>query len=70
MLMELSALELDAEAELVGGAFSRDPDKSRASAAGLHLDQQRVYHDYRSMAQQEAHELAQPHKIRFHRNRL
>ena len=48
------ALELDAEAELVGGAFSRDPDKSRASAAGLHLDPQRVYHDYRSMAQREA----------------
>ena len=48
------ALELDAEAELVGGAFSRDPDKSRASAAGLHLDPQRAYHDYRSMAQREA----------------
>ena len=48
------ALELDNHAELVGGAFSRDPDKSRASAARLYLDPQRVYHDYRVMAQRES----------------
>jgi predicted dehydrogenase len=48
------ALELDAEAELVGGAFSRDPEKSSSSAAGLHLDPERVYHDYRAMAQRES----------------
>jgi predicted dehydrogenase len=48
------ALELDNDAELVGGAFSRDPEKSRATAARLYLDPQRVYHDYRSMAETEA----------------
>jgi predicted dehydrogenase len=48
------ALELDNGAELVGGAFSRDPEKSRASAARLFLDPQRVYHDYRLMAEREA----------------
>jgi predicted dehydrogenase len=48
------ALELDNGAELVGGAFSRDSEKSRASAARLFLDPQRVYHDYRLMAEREA----------------
>jgi predicted dehydrogenase len=48
------ALEMDDGAELVGGAFSRDPEKSRASAARLFLDPQRVYHDYRVMAEREA----------------
>jgi predicted dehydrogenase len=48
------ALELDNNAELVGGAFSRDPEKSRASADRLYLDPQRVYHDYRVMAEREA----------------
>jgi len=48
------ALELDNRAELVGGAFSRDPEKSRASAARLYLDPRRVYHDYRVMAERES----------------
>jgi predicted dehydrogenase len=48
------ALELDNNAELVGGAFSRDPEKSQASAARLYLDPRRVYHDYRVMAEREA----------------
>jgi len=48
------ALELDNRAELVGGAFSRDPEKSRASAARLYLDPQRVYHEYRVMAERES----------------
>jgi predicted dehydrogenase len=48
------ALELDGSTELVGGALSRDPEKARASAAALYLDPQRVYHDYRVMAEREA----------------
>jgi predicted dehydrogenase len=48
------ALELDNGAELVGGAFSRDPKKSQKSAAQLNLNPQRVYADYRVMAEQEA----------------
>jgi predicted dehydrogenase len=48
------ALELDNEAVLVGGAFSRDAEKSSASGRRLHLDPARVYHDYRVMAEQEA----------------
>ena len=48
------ALELDNYAELVGGTFSRDPEKSQARGARLYLDPQRVYHDYRVMAEREA----------------
>jgi predicted dehydrogenase len=48
------ALELDNGAELVGGAFSRDPERARESGAALYIDPKRVYHDYRVMAQQEA----------------
>jgi predicted dehydrogenase len=48
------ALELDGNARLAAGAFSRDPEKSRSSAARLYLDPQRVYHDYRLMAEREA----------------
>ena len=44
------ALDLDNKAELVGGAFSRDPQRSRDSAASLYLDPQRVYDDYLVMA--------------------
>ena len=58
------ALELDSSAELVGGAFSRDPEKSRASAARLFLDPQRVYHDYRVMAEREA-KLPQERRLDF-----
>ncbi len=48
------ALQLDNNAEIVAGAFSRDPEKSRQSGAQLHLDPQRIYHDYREMARKEA----------------
>ena len=48
------ALELDNEARLTAGAFSRDPEKSRSSAARLYLDPGRVYRDYRTMAAREA----------------
>ena len=58
------ALELDNEAELIGGAFSRDPEKSRASAARLYLDPKRVYHDYRVMADREA-KLSEDRRLDF-----
>jgi predicted dehydrogenase len=48
------ALELDNIAQLTAGAFSRDPEKSRASGARLYLDPQRTYHEYRDMASREA----------------
>ncbi|UCF98218.1 MAG: Gfo/Idh/MocA family oxidoreductase [Spirochaetaceae bacterium] len=48
------ALELDHSAEIVAGAFSRDSKKTEASGARLYLDPQRVYHDYRAMAEREA----------------
>ena len=37
------AATLDDEAELVAGAFSSDPDKSKASGRELGLDPSRVY---------------------------
>jgi predicted dehydrogenase len=58
------ALELDNGAEIVSGAFSRDAEKSQASAARLYLDPQRVYHDYRLMAEREA-ELPEDQRLDF-----
>jgi len=48
------AATLDNEAELVAGAFSSDPKKSKASGAALYLDLSRVYGSYREMAAKEA----------------
>ncbi len=48
------AATLDGEAELVAGAFSSDPKKSRASGEQLGLAPSRVYADYREMARREA----------------
>lgn len=48
------AATLDGEAELVAGAFSSDPEKSKKSGAHYGLDPARVYADYREMAQREA----------------
>jgi len=48
---------MDGQAELVAGAFSSDPERSRASGADLHLEAGRVYGSYAEMAEQEA---AQP----------
>lgn len=48
------AATMDGQAELVAGAFSSDPGRSRASGADLHLDPERVYGDYRRMAAVEA----------------
>ena len=48
------AARLDGEIELVAGAFSADPDKTKRSGEELFLDPQRVYHDYRTMVKSEA----------------
>ena len=48
------AAELDGEAHIVAGAFSRDAEKSRLTASQLLLDPSRVYTDYREMADRES----------------
>src|SRR5919202_3987488 len=47
------AATLDGLAELVAGAFSSDPEKSRSQARDLHLDPRRVYDGYEQMAERE-----------------
>ncbi|MFB6098890.1 MAG: Gfo/Idh/MocA family protein [Salinibacter sp.] len=49
-----SAAALDGEMELVAGAFSSDPEKSRRQGENLHLDPDRVYDTYEEMAEREA----------------
>jgi predicted dehydrogenase len=48
------AAMLDAEAEYVAGAFSRDPKKSKKSGDALGLDASRVYASYQEMAEKES----------------
>jgi predicted dehydrogenase len=48
------AANLDGKIELVAGAFSSDPNKSRESGAQLLLDPRRVYISYEAMAEAEA----------------
>ncbi len=48
------AAALDGEIELVAGAFSSDPEKSRHMGAMLHLDPRRVYRSYEEMVEKEA----------------
>ncbi len=49
-----AAAHLDGRIELVAGAFSSDPEKSRLSGADLRLDQSRVYESFAEMAAREA----------------
>ena len=49
-----SAAALDGEMELVAGAFSSSPEKSKEQGENLHLDPERVYGSYEEMADQEA----------------
>lgn len=44
---------MDGQAELVAGAFSSDPERSKASGADLFLDPARVYGSYQEMARAE-----------------
>ncbi len=48
------AAALDGEIELVAGAFSSDPEKSRRQGEALHLSPGRVYGSYHEMAEKEA----------------
>ena len=48
------AAGLDGGIELVAGAFSSDPEKSRLSGEDLFLDPARVYGSYQEMAEKEA----------------
>jgi predicted dehydrogenase len=47
------AAAIDGEIELVGGAFSSTPDKSKASGEDLMLDPARCYGDFKEMIQKE-----------------
>jgi len=48
------AATMDGQAEIVAGAFSSDPEKSRSFAEELHLDSSRAYSTYREMAEKES----------------
>ncbi|MET1162883.1 MAG: Gfo/Idh/MocA family oxidoreductase [Pseudoxanthomonas sp.] len=48
------AAQMDGQAELVAGAFSSDPQRSRDSAADLFVPAERAYASYREMAAAEA----------------
>ena len=56
------AANLDGKIELVAGAFSSNPEKSKASGEDFFLDQNRVYGSYQEMAEKEA---AREDKIDF-----
>ncbi|MGV3586712.1 MAG: Gfo/Idh/MocA family protein [Adhaeribacter sp.] len=47
------AATLDGEIELVCGAFSSDPERSRASGSDLYLPENRVYANFEEMIQRE-----------------
>ncbi len=48
------AANIDGQIELTAGAFSADPDKSKASGQDFFLDPARVYASYEEMARKEA----------------
>lgn len=48
------AANLDGKIELVAGAFSSDPEKSRLSGKDFFIDPERAYRSYEAMAQAEA----------------
>ncbi len=48
------AAALDGKMELIAGAFSSNPEKSREMGGRLHLDSDRVYDSYEEMAEKEA----------------
>lgn len=58
------AAALDGEIELVAGAFSSSPEKSRQKGEELLLDPERVYGSYEEMAQKES-ELPEDERIDF-----
>src|SRR5436190_493487 len=48
------AAQMDGEIELVCGAFSSDPERSKQAGLDLHLPPERVYGSYREMIRREA----------------
>lgn len=48
------AANMDGEIELVCGAFSSDPEKSKQAGAGLYLPLERVYGSYKEMIRRES----------------
>ena len=48
------AANLDGKIELVAGAFSSDPEKSKLSGEDFFLDPDRVYGSYQEMAEKES----------------
>jgi predicted dehydrogenase len=58
------AAALDGEIELVAGAFSASPEKSRAQGAALFLNPSRVYGSYQEMAEKESR-LSKDERIDF-----
>ncbi|SVB56842.1 uncharacterized protein METZ01_LOCUS209696 [marine metagenome] len=49
-----AAANLDGQIELVAGAFSSDPKKSKLSGKDFYLNSRRVYSSYQEMAEKEA----------------
>ena len=63
------AAALDGEIELVCGAFSSNPEKSKASGEALHLPANRVYGNYAEMINAEKKlPLGETNGFCFHRN--
>jgi predicted dehydrogenase len=58
------AMRLDGKIDLVAGAFSSNPEKSKLSGEDLLIDPNRVYPDYRTMVEREQ-KLPQGERIDF-----
>ncbi len=56
------AAELDGKIELVAGAFSQSPERSRAAGESYKIDPARAYSDYQEMLEAE---LKRPDPIDF-----
>ena len=52
-IVHFNAAVLDGQIELVCGAFSSDPEKSKVAGRGYYLDPGRVYSGYRQMFERE-----------------
>ncbi len=52
-IVHFNAAVLDGQIELVCGAFSSDPEKSKVAGRGYYLDPARVYSGYRQMFERE-----------------
>lgn len=48
------AVRLDGQVEIIAGAFSSDPEKSKTTGKELFLDEDRIYNNFEEMAEKEA----------------